>query len=116
MPLTLPLYGVIFAESPESEIAMARSMEGLRHLEPERIRIIVEHIERELAEPTQPLDMMFEGPYDGVPGRDAALRRYLRRFVDELRRRGVPGADQAPEPVTSLADGLRSNDQTSTRR
>ena len=55
MPLTLPLYGVIFAENPESEVA--RNIKALSYLRPERVRMLVEDIERELTERTQPLDL-----------------------------------------------------------
>jgi hypothetical protein len=99
MPLTLPLYGVIFAENPESEVA--RNIKALSYLRPERVRILVEDIERELTERTQPLDMTLPNPYEGIPGRDAALRRFLRQSVDELRRRGVPGANDNREQGTS---------------
>jgi hypothetical protein len=84
MPITLPLYRVIFSPNPEHADPSIPVAE-CEQRDPQRIALMIKDIERELAEPTQPLNAVLPGPYETAPGRDEALRRYLRRFVDALR-------------------------------
>jgi hypothetical protein len=83
MPVTLPLYRAIDVADPESRItALVREMSvviGARsHAARQRF---IEDIEAELASPRQPLAQVLPDCYANVPGREAVLRRFLRRFA-----------------------------------
>jgi hypothetical protein len=76
-PLSLALYGVIFAEHPQDPYTVRRQAAALRHLD---VEALVGEIRLELAAPAQPVGAILPGMRAG----ERDLREYLRLLADEL--------------------------------
>ncbi|WP_281561732.1 hypothetical protein [Thalassomonas sp. RHCl1] len=78
MPITLPLYNVIFSKDPEAHAKdEAIKFFELDYLD---IKIIKQHITEELNVPKQKISHIHNYEYPN----EKRLRAYLRRFLEEL--------------------------------
>jgi hypothetical protein len=78
MPITLPLYNVIFEENPMDKLKQTMFM--LRKEKPEGLIQIVEHIKDELNEPKQNLC----DTHDFVYPNEAKLREFLAAVMQNI--------------------------------
>lgn len=87
MPVTLPLYDVLLYDKPESRVE--RTILWLSTILANRSPIVrrrfLDDLEAELAAPRQPLCKVLDDPFQDVPDREAALRRFLRQVAEALR-------------------------------
>lgn len=99
MPVTLPLYRVIDIADPESRIAaLVRELSAVVGARSDAARQrFIDDIEAELASPRQPLNQVLPDGYANAPGREALLRRFLRRFAEEYLRSQRPRPEGAAE-------------------
>jgi hypothetical protein len=99
MPVTLPLYRLVDVADPESLIAaLVRELSAVMGARSDAVRQrFMGDIEAELASPRQPLAQVLPDGYANAPGREALLRRFLRRFAEEYLRFQRPRPEGAAE-------------------
>ena len=78
MPITLPLYSVIFSSDPAQEVE--RVVQQFQERESEFKKVLVEHINEELENPKQKISEIHEYKF----ANESQLREFLTLFIQKL--------------------------------